>query len=314
MVQQQPWRAFLARLVVAAGLVTAPGCLCYLHTPPPPNHPCAAPCAGIPKPARDKVHIVLVYGADPFDCANLYGVREFIHHLGFLKVYSGSPLRTGWFASEMRRVFHEEPDARFVLIGYGAGAGSAESLARDVAPDGIVIDTLVYLSGCGVAGEQPENVLRVVSISGGEKSGHDLPSSADERCITDAGHFSTPTHPEALHTLAEELQAVAARVPVVLPPEPPPLIETAPTPRPVSPPAETAPMPRPLPTEAQRDEWDFLKPVPRLEPLPPLPVSELSRSVPGADALAPPTAGPPGRPTTRTPAPASPYAPRVDRR
>ena len=33
-------------------------------------------------------------------------------------------------------------------------------------------------------------------------------------------------------------------------------------------------MPRPLPSEAQRDEWDFLKPVPRLEPLPPLPVSE----------------------------------------
>jgi hypothetical protein len=247
------WRAFIARCLTAAALAGSCGCLCYLHSLPPPNHPCSAPCVGIPKCARDKVHIVLVHGADPFDCANLEGVRERLHLLGFLNIYSGSPLRKAYFAQELRRVAREVTDAHFVLIGFGHGVATAETLAREVAGDGITFDRLIRLNAQSSTGQIPENVQRVVSVRGGTHDKAESPGHSEHH-IESASHFGTPTHPRTLETIAEELQAVAMSVPVVLPPEPVPLEETAPTPRPVPPSKAT-----------ERDEWDFLKPVPRLE-------------------------------------------------
>src|SRR5205807_8442325 len=76
----------------------------------------------------------------------------------------------------------------------------------------------------------------------------------------DAWHFDSPTHHYSLETLSQELSALAATVPVIEPMEQQikPLEET-PTPRPLKKIEETA----------QRDEWDFLKPVSQLgEPRP----------------------------------------------
>lgn len=269
MARWQRWRDFFARTVAAAALAGTSGCLCYLHTPPPPNHPCYAPCVGLPKCARDKVHIVFVHGADPFDCANLEGVREHLHHLGFLQVWSGSPLRKGYFARELRRAAQEVPDARFVLIGFGHGAATAGALAHELAPDGLVFDRLIAINGHGLDDYQADNVQKLVSIRRGAQTHNDAPGYREQCHIEQVSHFGTPTHPQTLEAIAEELQSVTMSVPVVLPAGPPPLTETAPT-------------PRPLPPAKERDggEWDFIRPTPQLEPLPPpreLPSSDPER-------------------------------------
>jgi hypothetical protein len=74
-------------------------------------------------------------------------------------------------------------------------------------------------------------------------------------------HFGSPTHPRTLETLGRELLVVAERVPVVLPPDPPPPLEEAPRPRPLS---ENASPQEPGPS----GDWEFLKPgaVPELPP------------------------------------------------
>jgi hypothetical protein len=81
---------------------------------------------------------------------------------------------------------------------------------------------------------------------------------ADNVQVNQVGHFGSPSHCYTLETLACELAAVAATVPVRLP-----------SAMPHDP--ESAPFPRLLlePSLLPRDEWDFLQPVPLLgSPLP----------------------------------------------
>lgn len=246
----------LGRWLLAAHLLSAAGCLCCLNSVSPPSAETLETCHAVPCLGRNHVYIFFLGSLDPLDCANLSGVRDYLHKLGFIKTYYGQVYHVCWFKSEMRRIHKEDPAARFVLVGHGVGANTAHALAGELQEDDIDIDLLVYVDGTRLDKRcrQPKNVSKIIHVSGTyclspKKNLRDV----ENIHLQKAGCFGAATHPQTLDVLAEELTQVAARVPVTLPPDPrqlPSPEEQAPTPRPVVPPAAAA-----------RDEWDFLKPV-----------------------------------------------------
>lgn len=250
------WRCTLGRWLLAASASGLGGCLEFSLQPPAPE--CLEPCHCVPQCARSHVYLFIVHGVDPLDCANLAGMRDYAQSLGFIKTYYGQMYHTGYFMKELRRLRCEDPDARFVLIGFSCGSGGVRSLANTAKAEGIPIDLLIYLSATCLKNtphDRPENVCRVVNIlTDGCIARGTAVEGAENVRVNGVGHYASPTHHYTLETLARELTAVAATVPVP-PVKLPPLS-----------PEEVPPTPRPLnaPEEEERDEWDFLKSVPRL--------------------------------------------------
>lgn len=259
MMQQGYWPRRLGMLALAAlALAAGPGCLSFVHSldVPPPEQ--VQPGDAIPLPCRNHVHVFLIHGMDPFDLANLSGLTEYIHQLGYIKTHYGQLYHLWEFKKELRRVHQEDPLARFVLIGFSFGANSVRAVANSVKDDGIVIDLLVYLGGNTLDNDeksQPKHVLHIVNIlaAGCIWNGAKM-DRADNRHFTNVWHFGSPTHPKTRALLAQELAVVAARVPYV---------DKAPS---YHPELEEAPRPRPLRDEASRQnstqlapEWTFLQ-------------------------------------------------------
>lgn len=245
----------------ALALMLTAGCMSVFHPIQPPAPHKVAACRMAPDCARNHVYIFMVHGLDPFDYANLSGLCDYFHHLGFRKVYYGQLYHTHDFEDEIDRLHREDPQARFVLVGFSFGANMVRYLANSANDEHIPIDLLVYLGGNTLKNEprdQPPNVARVINIlaSGCIWNGAWL-DRAENVHVRDVFHFGSPSHPYTLDVLAREMAVVASNVPVSLPPLEGPL-----------PPGVTLPSPGPT-TSAARGEWDFLKPVSRLGPLPP---------------------------------------------
>jgi hypothetical protein len=257
--RQGRWRG-LACWLLLLGLGGASGCMSCLHPIGQPGPECVEPCKSMPKCARDHVYVFLIHGMDPLDYANLTGLRDYLHELGFNKTYYGQLYHTAYFDREIHHIAQEDRDAHFVLIGFSFGANMVCSLAQSMNRDGIPVDLLVYMGGNTLKNcpeDQPENACRILNILAcGAIWNGDTLERAENIKVPDRWHFGSPSHPKTLEALAHELVVVAAHVPVVLPPAPalPPEPEQAPTPRPV----------QRQPQKAERDEWDFLKPASRL--------------------------------------------------
>jgi hypothetical protein len=256
------WRRLAGRCLLAAGLAGAPGCLQFLNPVHPPAAEVVEPCQAVPLCSRKHVYIFLANGVDPLCLGNLSGVREYLHCLGFTKTYYGQVYHTHWFRRELQRAHREDPEARFVLIGYGCGVDTARALVRSACQDGIPIELVLSLKG------KPEGCLAAgpladVVVAGAEGQGAPRPLP-EERLL------GSPTDPGTLQLLAAELTQVAAQIPIPQPPPLPgsgPVPETAPKPRPQTAP-ETGPMPRPVePGEASAaaSQRDALKPVGQLQ-------------------------------------------------
>jgi hypothetical protein len=234
-------------------LLGGSGCLCYLHPVEALPMDVVEPCQSTPKCARDHVYIFLVHGMDPLDYANITGLRDYIHDLGFQKTYYGQLYHTPHFDTVIHQIAQEDPEARFVLIGFSFGANMVRDLANSMNKDGISVDLLVYLGGNTLHNneyDQPPNAKRILNILATGCIWHgDTMDRAENTQIKGRWHFGSPTHPVTLEKLAHELAVVAASVPVAAP-------------GPVGP--EVAPQPPPLQASGQRGEWDFLKPVSRI--------------------------------------------------
>jgi hypothetical protein len=249
--------ALLRTGLLLFALFAGPGCLGFVHPIHQPAAELVDPCHTLPHCCRDHVYVFIIHGLDPVDLANLSGVNEYLHDLGFNKTYYGQLYHVWSFDKELHRIHHEDPDARFVLVGFSFGANMVRNLARSAKEEDIPIDLLVYLGGNtlkNIPRDRPENALRIVNIlaTGWIWNGDTL-DGADNTDVPDVYHFGSPTHRYTLEMLARELAVVAGSVPVVQPAEMPAARETGLTPKPVS-----ARKPEP------RDEWDFLKPVDRL--------------------------------------------------
>jgi hypothetical protein len=274
-------RAF-AGYIAILGLVLSSGCMGFVH---PVTKPAAAdlqPNEGIPQECRNHVHVFLVHGVDPLDVGNLDGLTDYVQSLGFIKTHYGMPFHSFFFLKEIRKIHHEDPTARFVLVGFSYGAGLVRDMTNDLERDGIMVDLMVYIDGVALyqrALDRPTNTLKLVNILSCYRDESNTFEDAENARCPDVWHFGTPTHPTTLKILARELAAVAVRVPVVER-QLPPLPDTAPHPKPsVLPPPLQAPrvLPPPKevpPTPTSREGWNFLSPdgnslgVPGSKPIP----------------------------------------------
>jgi hypothetical protein len=241
----------LGHCLLGLSLLSASGCLSCFNPVAPPKAEWLATCQGLPQMERSHVFIFMMNGLDPFDCCNLTGVRDCVQRLGFIKTYYGQPVHYFWFASELRRLAKDDPQARFVLVGSQLGANVMCALARDVAEDGVPIDLAVFLDGgmlnCDPS-DRPTNIHRIVNLWSAHAllPGRNYPD-AENVCVKAGNVLGCGPHPDVLERLALELALVAASIPIETdnPPEP-----------------EEAPMPRSaepqMPLISQ--EWDFLMP------------------------------------------------------
>src|SRR6516164_3293218 len=109
------------RWLLAAALANA-GCLSCLHPMPAPPVEEVHACDTCPPCCRNHVYVFFLNGFDLFDSANLSGLRKYVQQLGFIKTYDGQFYHASAFAVEMRRLHNEDPQAHFVVVGYGYGA------------------------------------------------------------------------------------------------------------------------------------------------------------------------------------------------
>jgi hypothetical protein len=259
MTQQGRWRRRLGICLLAAlCLATGQGCLGFVHSLDFPPQEQVAQGEMVPAPSRNHVHIFLIHGMDPLDLANLNGLTEYVQQLGYIKTHYGQVYHFWEFKKEMRRIHQQDPQARFVLIGFSFGANTVRELANAVRDDGILIDLLVYLGGNTLENTpqtQPDHVIHVVNIlaAGCIWNGTQM-DRADNIHYTNVWHFGSPTHPRTRELLARELAVVAGRVPYVekVPPLPPEVEDEVPMPRRVSP-EQVRRMASELP-----QEWTFL--------------------------------------------------------
>lgn len=259
MTQQGCWRHRLGVISLAAlSLLGGQGCLSFVHSLDLPPKEQMVQGRGIPAPARNLVHIFLIHGLDPLDLANLNGLTEYIQQLGYLKTHYGQLYHLWEFKKEVARIHKQEPQARFVVLGFSFGANVARTLVNAVKEDGILIDLLVYMGGNTLDNTlrtQPEHVIHIVNILalGCIWNGAEM-DRADNIHYNDVFHFGSPTHPKTRELLARELAAVAARVPYVekIPPLSPEIEQEIPLPRRLS-------RDRLPPTSAPlSSEWNFL--------------------------------------------------------
>ncbi len=242
-------RRWLGPWVAAAGIVAVPGCMPFLHRVDLPAVERVTACKVMPVCGRNHVYVFMIHGLDPFDWSNLAGVRDYLQALGFRKTYYGQLYHAGRYEAEIRRLHREDPEARFVVIGFSFGANVARYLANQARAEGIAIDLLVYLGGNTLKNEprdQPDNAAKVVNIlaAGAVWNGAWM-DRAENIHETDVYHFGSASHPRTLEVLARELAVVAGNGVV----------------------EETTSLAPPLPNAAPVEvspEWDFLKPTARL--------------------------------------------------
>jgi hypothetical protein len=278
---RQGTRAARFGAVGLLALLAAAGCTCPLHSVQPVADDLAETCSCIALPSRSHVYVFCVQGIDPLDCANLGGVKEYLHELGFRKAWFGYAHHVGHFVKEIRRVRECDPDARIVIVGYAGGLDSGRKLVHAVGDYRIPVDLLVCLSGdlSEASNYCLSNAKRVLTILPcGRKVKGDLQKEDGELFVFPVSSLALPTYRGTLELLARELAALAGSFPAVEEAPQPYHSDTEPTPRPVV-----------VKKDAERDEWDFLKPAsaddhPPPQAYPPPPAEK--RKAPDADRRA----------------------------
>lgn len=234
-----------AAAVLLAG--TGTGCATCYHQACKPVL-AAGPTCELPIGNRQRVYAVMVNGVTPTCGTGLEGLRDKLAEQGFAKVYSGQLCHALWLASEMRRAQKDDPDVRFVVVGYDLGGPVAARIARDAADDGLAVDALVLLDPTG--GRDGAG-CRVRTILVGSGAGCGPAPHAETLAVPDAGHFTLPTNPTTVGLVCDLMTESAGRVPA---PQPVPAVEWG---------YEYAPPARGTPMPGDGDPaWQFLVDVP----------------------------------------------------
>jgi len=203
--------------------VSLPGCsLMSLEDPEIPKLPISSDSSTQEVTAKKEpvssdpshVYIYFIHGLDPCDYANLRGVEQICHDLGYANTVYVTMHQSEDVVSHVNCTKARDPQARIVIYGYSAGADIARRVTNKLHDrDGIDVDLLFYVSGIiliDTRSARPEYVGKIVHILDGGKiiPGMKL-SGADNYRFSDVWHFGTPMHPRTLAILEEELKQQA---------------------------------------------------------------------------------------------------------
>ncbi len=208
------WRP-AAWCVLALGTLSSGGCLSAFSPLNPPTPEQSGPCQALPECCRERVHIFMINGLTilPHVCGSMNGVADYVEQMGFCKPRVACHYWRWCFQNEIRKIHAEDPDARFVLVGYSIGGSVVYSMAQTLEADGIFIDEIIYIDAHSFIHDfnhRPANVGKVASLN---STGWFLPGKchAGEDCVTinTVFHLAIPRKDETLQALARELNDVA---------------------------------------------------------------------------------------------------------
>ncbi len=126
------------------------------------------PTEGTTLAERSRVHVFILNGSDPWATDGLTALRQTLHESGFAKVNTGGLFYAPYFEAHIRQIHRQDPEARFVLLGYGFGVGSADGLAHKLHDEGIEIHTVIAMAPRALPGFEsvPDPAVNRVVIRG----------------------------------------------------------------------------------------------------------------------------------------------------
>lgn len=173
--------------------------------PCPPND--------VPPLQRKRVYLFMMNGLDVFETAGMLDVRDRLAVAGFPGVYYAQRPDRAWYYREMHRLRCDEPEARFLLLSYGAGAENIQALAFDAARDGLPVDAVVFLDPVGVSGDLNATLpFHSVVVRSHHWVGSPGLSAREHIDVPYFGHLSLPRSPATHEILVRLMSASAERV------------------------------------------------------------------------------------------------------
>lgn len=169
------------RLAILLALIPLAGCVMPAHQPAEPV------IADIPESVsevspRGRLHLFIINGSDPF--VSMSPLRKKLNEAGFHKVSSGGLFYTASFESTIRALHADDPDTRFVLVGYRLGVASVDNMATRLVRDGIPVETVLALAPLTIVpGDITASVNRIIirakasPLEAGDQHAYDIPGA-----------------------------------------------------------------------------------------------------------------------------------------
>jgi len=203
-------------------------------------------------PARARVNVFLMNGLDPLQVGGLHCLKDEILAAGFPKVYYAQRYDREWYRRELHRLHREDPDNRFVLIGYGTAADQLRQLACQVAGEGVPLDMVLFIDPAGENADLTSAAFPSLVIRSQHWRLSPYLQPTESLTVHGIRHPGINCSPATVQQVVSILAESARRVPVFNKPvECVPVIDpTKPVPRP-----DTPKVMPPLPPE-----WRFLCP------------------------------------------------------
>jgi hypothetical protein len=99
----------------------------------------------MPQPVKNRIHVLFVHGHG-LTCP-LSGLRQELIELGLIKTYKAGPYHANALCDLALEKFQSEPDARFVLVGHGAGCGALPDMVVRLQAQGMPVALVVCIEG-----------------------------------------------------------------------------------------------------------------------------------------------------------------------
>jgi hypothetical protein len=174
----------------------------------------AEDCPELPACQRAKVYAVVVNGFDPLHLGRIEKLAAELNRSGFAKVYTVEFHHAAFVESEVRKIRCDEPDARFVFVGYSHGAGVAQGMAAKLSHEGVAVDALVELTPAYLPWAEGHDLSRVGRhvVIGREwqRNGY---ANTETLALPGVGTYSVATNPVTIQTVRDILTASTANVP-----------------------------------------------------------------------------------------------------